>query len=530
MPSFRTRSVPRVAALAAALLATTSSALTAQTFRTDDSVLRRLWAEGMEHSQAERFAQVLMDSIGPRLSGTAGFAAAVEWVEQTYASLGIPARREQYGTWRGWQRGTLHVDLLAPWVTTLEARFAAWSPGTEGPVEGEVVVVPEGLTAPEVAAWVASVRGKFVLTSAPRPTCRAPQDFAERARPETVEAERAEVQRRLDVWLRQVTLLGGMRGMPRRLEAAGALGIFTHNWIGGNWEAGWGTSKIFDAGTTTIPSAELSCEDYGLLARLAANGQGPRIRVDARATLTDPVPMFNVIAELRGTELPDEYVVLSAHLDSEQGATGATDNGTGTIMMLEAMRLLRVAYPHPRRTILVGHWGAEEQGLIGSRAFTEDHPEVLNGLQALFNQDNGTWRIEYVETNAFLEAAGNVARWLSLVPPEITRHLRLGTPGEQENTGSDHSSFVCRGVPAFRLQSNYDEYRQYTWHTNRDTFDKIVFDDLRNNATLAAMLAYAASEDPERTSRVKAVLPPDPNTGRPRTWPTCGTARRAYQP
>jgi hypothetical protein len=116
------------------------------------------------------------------------------------------------------------------------------------------------------------------------------------------------------------------------------------------------------------------------------------------------------------------------------------------------------------------------------------------------------------------------------VPPEITRHLRLGTPGEQVNGGSDHASFVCHGAPAFRLQSDYDEYRQYTWHTNRDTFDKIVFDDLRNNATLVAMLAYAASEDPARTPRTRALLGPNPETGQPREWPTCGKARRAYQP
>jgi len=522
--------LPRRVLVAATLFLLSASALRAQTFRTDDSVLRRIWVEGMERSQAERFAQVLMDSIGPRLSGTAGYTSAVEWLERTYAALGIPARREQYGTWRGWRRGTLHVDLLAPWVVTLEARFAGYSPGTDGPVEAEVVTIPEDLTAPQVPGWLAQVRGKFVLTSPPRPTCRDPDDFAAQARPETVADERTEIQRRLGVWMRQAALLGGMRGMARRLEEAGAAGLFTHNWIGGNWEAGWGTSKIYDAGTGTIPSMELSCEDYGLLSRLAAKGQGPRVRVDARAEFTDPVPMFNVIAELRGTELPDEYVMLSAHLDSEQGATGATDNGTGTVMMLEAMRLLQAAYPRPRRTILVGHWGGEEQGLVGSRAFAEDHPEALDGLQARFNQDNGTWRIEYVEVNGFREAVGNVARWLSLVPPEITRHLRLGTPGEQENGGSDHASFVCHGVPAFRLQSDYDEYRRYTWHTNRDTFDKIVFDDLRNNATLAAMLAYAASEDPERTSRARSVLPPDPATGRPRTWPTCGTARRAYQP
>jgi hypothetical protein len=502
----------------------------AQTFRTDTPVLRRIWEEGMVRSRAERSAQALMDSIGPRLSGTAGYTAATDWLVRTYEALGIPARREQYGTWRGWNRGTLHVDLVQPWVATLEARFAAWSPGTDGPVEAPVLGLPRARTAAEVTAWLGRVRGAFVLLSPPRPTCRDPRDFARFARPETVATERAAVQAAIDEWLRVVALLGGQRVLARRIEQAGARGVFTHNWIGSNWEAGWGVSKIMDAGTEGVPSVELSCEDYGLLHRLAEMNQGPRVRVDAQASFPGTVPMFNVVAELRGTELPDEYIVLSAHLDSEQGATGATDNGTGTIMMLEAMRLLKLAYPAPRRTILVGHWGGEEQGLIGSRAFSEDHPEVLEGLQALFNQDNGTWRVEYVEANGFLQAAGNLARWLSLVPPEITEHLRLGTPGEQQNTGSDHSSFVCHGVPAFRLQSNYEEYREYTWHTNRDSYDKIVFDDLRNNATLAAMLAYAASEDPERTSRVRAILGTNPETGAARSWPTCAKARRAYAP
>jgi hypothetical protein len=115
---------------------------------------------------------------------------------------------------------------------------------------------------------------------------------------------------------------------------------------------------------------------------------------------------------------------------------------------------------------------------------------------------------------------------MGLVPPDIARNVQLDFPGPQVNPGSDQSSFLCRGAPAFRLQSSYPEYRQYTWHTNRDTYDKIVFDDLRNNATLAAMLAYAASEDPDRVPRDRAVLPIDPRTGQPRNWAICGTPRR----
>ena len=230
-------------------------------------------------------------------------------------------------------------------------------------------------------------------------------------------------------------------------------------------------------------------------------------------------------SELRGAAIPNEYVLLSAHLDSWHAATGATDNGTGTITMLEAVRILKETYPRPRRTILVGHWGGEEQGTIGSLAFGEDHPDIINGLQVAFNQDNGTWRVEILEAQGFSKAGGNLARWVAQLPTEMTDSVRLQVPGPQHNAGSDHTSFICRPAPAFRLQSNYTEYRQYTWHTNRDTYDKIVFDDLKNNATMAAMLAYAASEDRDKVSREQSVLPPRPN-GEARGWPTCGKARR----
>jgi len=282
-----------------------------------------------------------------------------------------------------------------------------------------------------------------------------------------------------------------------RLDSAGVIGIGTLTWSGG-----WGVDKIFGANAERAPSVYISCEDYGLLYRLATNKWGPRVRLTAESQATPAeVPMFDVVAELKGTELPNEYVLLSAHLDSWHGATGATDNGTGTLTMLEAMRILKETYPHPRRTIIAGHWGGEEQGTIGSLAFAEDHPEVISGLQVAFNQDNGTWRVEILEGQGLLKASANLAKWVAQLPAEMTDSVKLQVPGPQANPGSDHTSFLCRPAPAFRLQSSYAEYRQYTWHTNRDTYDKIVFDDLKNNATMAAMLAYASSEDPERTSR-----------------------------
>lgn len=492
----------------------------AQTFRSDDPVIRAMWSEGMERSQVERLAQVLMDSIGPRLSGTQGFTSAVEWLVATYGSWGVPARREQYGTWRSWRQGPAHVDLIAPRVRTLDARLLAWSAGTQGrAVEGEVVVLPRVADEAEAAAFLRTLRGKFVLISMPEPTCRPTQELERLARPATVERIQARRRELAADWAARTRAFGGAVQLQQRLEDSGAAGLLTLFWSGG-----WGVNKVMSTAAERVPAFDLSCEDYGLLYRLATNRQGPRIRVTAEAQGGAESPMFNVIAELRGSELPDEYVVLSAHLDSWHSASGATDNGTGTIMMLEAMRILRATYPHPRRTIIVGHWGGEEQGLNGSNAFLTDHPEVVAGLQAAFNQDNGTWRIEHLQAQGFSRAGANLARWISQIPAELTEGIRLDFPGQQENPGSDHSSFICRGIPGFRLQSHYAEYRQYTWHTNLDTFDKVVLDDLMNNATLVAMLAYAASEDRERVPRDRALLI-GPG-GQPRAWPTCGPVRR----
>ncbi len=193
-----------------------------------------------------------------------------------------------------------------------------------------------------------------------------------------------------------------------------------------------------------------------------------------------------MVGEMKGTQLPNEYVMLSAHFDSWDGGSGATDNGTGTITMLEAMRVLKLVYPSPRRTILVGHWSGEEQGLNGSRGFVADHPDVVNGLQALFNQDNGTGRIENMSASGFPNASANLARYLSRVPADITRNIKFGFPGNPSAGGTDHASFVSCGAPGFGLGSGDWDYGRYTWHTNRDTYDKISFDDVKSGPTASS--------------------------------------------
>jgi Zn-dependent M28 family amino/carboxypeptidase len=280
--------------------------------------------------------------------------------------------------------------------------------------------------------------------------------------------------------------------------------------------------------TTRVPVVQLSCEDYGLVHRLAANGQSPRLRVVAESQSLGTVPTFNVIGEIKGREKPDEYVMLSAHLDSWDGASGATDNGTGTVVMMEAMRLLKAAYPNPRRTILVGHWSGEEQGLNGSRAFAADHPEIVRGLQALFNQDNGTGRIAEISMQGLTSAGEYVARWFAQMPTQLTSGISLDIPGNPRRGGSDNASFICAGAPGFSLSSQGYDYGTYTWHTNRDTYDKMVPENVRANAILTAMLVYLASEEPALIPRDRREMASNGDGGATE-WPTCRDGQREWR-
>lgn len=486
-------------------------------FPTDDPVLKAMWSEGMERSQAMRLIQVLSDSIGPRLTGTPNSLAGQEWIKGTYAKWGINARSERYGTWAGWRRGTSHIDLVAPRTRSLEGTMLAWSPGTKGkPVQGPTVMIADSRDSTAFAAWLPQVKGKYVLASPPQPTCRPDSSFLRWAGQEAFDGlnrERAAIR---SAWEgRGIGSGAANRARAKRLEDAGALGVITSNWTGG-----WGVTRIFSAQTRLVPTVDLSCEDYGLVYRLTERNQGPVLRITAESEALGEVPVFNVIAEVKGSSLPDEYVLLSAHFDSWDGGSGSTDNGTGTITMLEAMRILKTAYPTPKRTILVGHWNSEENGLVGSRAFAEDHPEIVKGLQAQFNQDNGTGRIVNVGAAGLIGAGAHIASWFSKLPGDMTQGMMFSFPGGAAGGGSDNASFACYGAPAFGLGSENADYGTYTWHTGRDTYDKVIESNLKRNATLTAMLVYLASEDSETVPRDRRI-PALGQGGQPGTWPTC---------
>jgi Zn-dependent M28 family amino/carboxypeptidase len=200
---------------------------------------------------------------------------------------------------------------------------------------------------------------------------------------------------------------------------------------------------------------------------------------------------------------------------------------------MEAMRILEAAVPNPRRTIIGALWNGEEQGLNGSRAFVEDHPEILERTHAVFNLDHGTGPVTLIPLQGFTAAGSYFGNWLAQVPSEYADLVTLEIPGRPESGGTDHASFVCAGVPAFSFNvgagrsddlpmgTNRWDTSIYTWHTNRDSFDKIIFEDLRDDAVMTAMLAYLASEDPEILPRDRRVMADGAE------WPECRSPARS---
>lgn len=492
--------------------------------QSSDVVVNSIVNEATENSQLERLAHELIDVIGPRLVGTPQMKQANDWVISTYANWGISAKNEQWGEWKAWERGITHIDMVFPRVQTLNGMQLAWSPGT-GPkgVTAEAIIIPTFKDKNEFNEWLKTIKGKFIMISQNQITGRTDDNWKEYATEASFEKMKKDRDSLSGLFSDNLKRTGysNWRGSGfndegiKLLESSGAAGIITSY-----WSREIGSNKIFSASTEKIPTVDLELEDYTMLYRMAEYGDKPKLKIVAESKDLGTAPTFNTIATIKGTEKPEEYVILSAHLDSWDGATGATDNGTGTIIMMEAMRILKTIYPNPKRTIIAGHWGSEEQGLNGSRSFVEDHPEIVGNIQALFNQDNGTGRVVDLSGAGFLHSYEYLTRWLDAVPDDISKHIKTEFPGSPSAGGSDNASFVAAAAPAFNLSSLSWDYHTYTWHTNRDTYDKIVFDDVRSNAILTAILVYMACEDEAKTSNEKSVLPISKRTGEQQKWPT----------
>lgn len=468
-----------------------------------DPVVKSFVEEVENNSQLEELAFELIDVIGPRLVGSPGMEQANDWTVAKFKSWGIDAHKEEFGQWDSWQRGITHIEMTYPRVKSLEGMQLAWSPATKKPVEAEVIIMPQFKNEAEFKSWLPKVKGKFVLIDQYQRWGRPDYQMKEFATEEDYQMIKDQRKADEDAYKELIKNTGHSKNeLATVFEDAGAAGI-----VGSYWTGIMGANRIFGAKTKKIPTIDLSVEDYGLLYRLAQHNKAPKIKVYAESRSNGKAKSFNTIAVIPGKEKPNEYVVLSAHLDSWDGAGGATDNGTGSITMMETARVLKKLYPNNKRTIIIGLWGSEEQGLNGSRAFIKDNPEIVKNIQVAFNQDNGTGRIANISGQGFVHSYDYLGRWIDALPEAQKKHIETTYPGMPAFGGSDNASFTAAGVPGISLSSLNWGYFGYTWHTNRDTYDKIMFSEVRNNVIVAATMVYMACEEPEMVSREKRVMP-----------------------
>ena len=457
-----------------------------------DSNLKIILTEGSgSRSRVVNDLAYLSDVIGPRLTGSAGLDRAHAWVQSKLGEYGADTVwSESYPFGRTWTRGAFALRLVAPYESTIQGASWGWAPGTDGPRTGDVALVSARTEAEFTTRYAGRLRGKWVmlfrpypLTNPDGPTLTASDSAAQSAQADTItNVARTPEERRYQ---------GGLRA---RLAGEGIAGILRES------SKDYGLLNMSGSPSVLYPYSVivLAHETYAQFTRLSERNVATRLEASiANSISADSVRQFNTFAEVRGREHPEEVVVVAAHLDSWDLGTGATDNGVGAAIVLEATRLIRLA-GRPLRTVRFALFTGEEQGIIGSAAYVAAHPADMARVQAMLVLDHGTGRI----TGVALQGRDDLRDlWLSLFAPLSNLgpfHVRSG-----EKSGSDHLPFVAAGVPAFNPDQEERGY-DHTHHSQIDTFDHVVPADVRQAATVMAALAYELADMPLRVSRVKS--------------------------
>ncbi len=447
--------------------------------RATDTIIARMIQEGTQRSHVDADLEYLLDVIGPRLTGSPEMRRANEWTQQKFREYG--ADRADLESWKfgvGWTRGPISIRMTAPQQRELLGVSWAWAPGTNGPLSGDVVLMDARTESDWKKRFSGKLAGKWVMVgpASPQVNPDGPLTHADSARLDSLRKanqprtnDEREFARYRDTFLWNEKLDGLIR------DGGKEFGLFTMS----------GTPEAI----LPFPQIVVSNDDYAQFQRLIRRGERVAIDVDVKNSFTrDALTQYNTVAEIRGADKPGEVVLLGAHLDSWDLATGGTDNGTGAIAVLEAARILAASGAKPSRTIRFVLFSGEEEGLLGSQAYVEAHQKEMDKIQAVLVLDNGTGRI----TGMALQGRDELRDlWLQLFEP-----LReLGPLGVHSamKTGTDHLSFQVRGVPSF----NYDQLTRgynHTHHSQVDDYDHTVPGDIAQAATIMAVNAWQLGE------------------------------------
>ncbi len=498
--------------------------------RVDLSVINRIKQEAFQNSKVMDTASYITDVYGPRIAGSPEYRTAAEWVVKQLKEIGLEdARLEKWGTFgRSWSYTHGTVNMLEPVKTTLISLPLAWSSGTDGPVAGEVMMVQVN-TPDEVSKLKGQLKGKWIMTQPARDLELPLEPFAKRY----TDAELAGMAEAPDpgqVRFRfgpRPTRQGGpnpmqqymlQRQIQQRLSQLvkedGALGMITPGLRGEG-----GTIFHGPAGRSTDKevapvSVALASEHYNRIVRLLEKKVPVKLEVDVAAKFYENQDGYNIIANLPGGRKKDEVVIMGGHFDSWHGGTGATDNAIGCAIMMEAMRIFKALDLKMDRTVRIGLWDAEEEGLIGSREYVKanyadrtdmslkkDHAK----MSGYFNIDNGAGKIRgvYLQGNDMMRPVFEA--WLAPF-----KDMGADTITIRNTSGTDHLSFDAVGLPAFQFIQDPLDYGARTHHTNMDVYDRLQRGDAMQMSAIVASVVYDAATRPEMLPRKALPKPAGP--------------------
>ncbi len=503
----------------------------AQGERIDSATIERIREEGLQHSQVMEHIVWLSDIYGPRLEGSPEKEEAADWAMKTMRSWGLSNVREQrYPFGKGWSLEHFSAEMVEPRVSPLIAYPKAWTPGTDGPVEADVVRA-DIASESDFAKYRGKLRGKIVLTQPVRMVrmldgrivLRMGEKEIHEAlyEPSPAPPNRAggasdrfrtirDFREKLDDFYKSegvVALLD--RGSDADSSAGGSdLSWYAQKVDGGTIFVGSGGSRDSTAGSG-LPQATVAVEQYNRMVRILDRGVPVRMRLDVKARFHDETTPrgFNILAEIPGTDpkLKEEVVLIGAHFDSWHSGTGATDNASGSAAMMEAMRILKTIGAKPRRTIRIALWGGEEEGTLGSRHYASEYlgdagtgkmKPGFDRFAAYYNIDNGTGKIRGI----WMEGIGGVKPIFEAFTAPL-RDLGVEILSPRSVTSTDHRPFRALGLPAFQFVQERYEYNSRTHHSNMDVVDRVQPADMKQMATVVATMAYLTAQRDEKLPR-----------------------------
>ena len=491
-----------------------------QNENTDLSMIYKIKQEGLKNSGIEDLAFWMTDFIGPRLTGSTGNNRGNEWAKKKMEELGFQNVRIEVArdfSRGGWDNLKTYAAITAPYYTNFACNPVAWTGSTKGIVKGEVVLL-DVKSDTDLVKFKGKVSGKIVLMPSTATYEISYEPLASRltdAQLKDISMSSMSPRRRSNVDFATMSAQRALRlKIAEFLIAEGAAVILNNS---GSYNVPRSTGANYTSGTKE-PIAELNLpnEDYGRMERLIRHNVPVEMEVEIQNKFFDSPAVFNVIGELPGTDklLKNEVVLLGAHIDSWHGGTGAADNASGCVVMLEALRILKNLDVAPRRTIRVALWGGEEQGLNGSRGYvekylvdpkTKEHKPDFDKFAGYFNMDNGSgkYRGIYMQENELVRPI--FEEWL-----KPFADMGTSTVAIRNTSGTDHLSFDSVGLPGFQFIQDEIEYGR-GYHTTMDTYERLVMADLKQNAVITASLVYNAAM---RNAKLpgKPVMKPKPET------------------